>query len=73
MMFFQLETHDMRAIHQIVAGYANGDAISNEVRVMRDLFRSWGFESDIFCEGRRIAAELRGRGPSLLAGRKLKG
>ena len=37
----------MRAIHQIVAGYANGDAISNEARAMRALFRSWGFESQI--------------------------
>ena len=30
----------MRAIHQIVAGYAAGDAISNEARTLRALFRS---------------------------------
>ena len=50
----------MRAIHQLIAGYANGDAISNEVRVMRDLFRSWGYDSHIYSEKRRILPELRG-------------
>ena len=30
-------------IHQLVAGYSNGDAISNEARQLRELFRSWGF------------------------------
>jgi len=49
----------MTAIHQIVAGFANGDAISNEALVMRDAFRSWGFLSDIFCEKKRILPELR--------------
>lgn len=49
----------MRAIHQLVAGYANGDAISNEVRVLRDLFRSWGFDSNIYSERKRILPELR--------------
>lgn len=48
-----------RAIHQLTAGYANGDAISNEARVLRAMFRSWGVESDIFCETRRILPELR--------------
>lgn len=55
----------MRAIHQIVAGYANGDAISNEVRVMRDLFRSWGYEAQIYSERRRILPELRGEARDL--------
>ena len=49
----------MRAIHQLVAGYANGDAISNEVRVLRDVFRSWGFDSNIYSERKRILPELR--------------
>jgi glycosyltransferase involved in cell wall biosynthesis len=49
----------MRAIHQFVAGLSNGDAISNEARVMRAMFRRWGFASDIFCEQRRILPELR--------------
>lgn len=49
----------MKALHQLVAGYSNGDAISNEARVMRDIFRNWGFESDIFCETNHILPELR--------------
>lgn len=59
----------MRAIHQIVAGYANGDAISNEVRVMRALFRAWGHESHIYSEQKRILPELRGEARDLAAGR----
>ncbi|MCE9615544.1 MAG: glycosyltransferase family 4 protein [Lentisphaerae bacterium] len=47
------------AIHQFVAGFTNGDAISNEARVLRTIFRSWGLESDIFSETRRILPELR--------------
>jgi len=49
----------MRAIDQFVAGFANGDAISNEAVVMRGIFRSWGFSSEIFCETKRILPELR--------------
>lgn len=49
----------MTALHQITAGYTRGDAIANEARVLRGLFRSWGFESDIFSETRRILPELR--------------
>ncbi|HMP72019.1 MAG TPA: glycosyltransferase family 4 protein [Kiritimatiellia bacterium] len=49
----------MKAIHQLVAGFSNGDAISNEARVLQSLFRSWGCASDIFCENRRILPELR--------------
>jgi len=49
----------MAAIHQLVAGFANGDAISNEARVLRRIFRGWGCASDIFCETRRILPELR--------------
>ena len=59
----------MRAIHQIVAGYANGDAISNEVRVMRALFRSWGYASQIYSEQKRILPELRGEARDLAASR----
>ncbi len=49
----------MKALHQFVAGFSRGDAISNEAIVMRDIFRSWGAESDIFSEQRRILPELR--------------
>lgn len=59
----------MRAIHQIVAGYANGDAISNEARALRALFRSWGCESQIYSEQKRILPELRGEARDLAASR----
>lgn len=49
----------MRAIHQFVAGFSHGDAISNEAIAMRDIIRSWGCASDIFCEPHRILPELR--------------
>jgi len=50
----------MRAIHQFVAGFSTGDAISNEARTLREWFRSWGFASEIYAEARRILPELRG-------------
>lgn len=49
----------MKAIHQFVAGFTKGDAISNEASVMHALFRSWGFESHIFCEPHRVLPQLR--------------
>lgn len=49
----------MAGIHQLVAGYSKGDAISNEARVIRGIFQSWGFESEIYCETKRILPELR--------------
>lgn len=49
----------MPAIHQLVAGFSKGDAISNEARVLRSMFRSWGHASEIFCETKRILPELR--------------
>lgn len=48
------------AIHQLVAGFSNGDAISNEARVWRATFRGWGHASEIYCETKRILPELRG-------------
>ncbi len=49
----------MPALHQFSAGFSKGDAISNEARVLRGLFRSWGCDSEIFSETRRMASELR--------------
>jgi glycosyltransferase involved in cell wall biosynthesis len=49
----------MPAIHQLSAGFTNHDAISNEARVLRTLFRSWGHASEIFSETRRILPALR--------------
>jgi glycosyltransferase involved in cell wall biosynthesis len=48
------------AIHQFVAGYATRDAISNEARTLRGVFKRWGYDSAIFSESRRILPELRG-------------
>jgi glycosyltransferase involved in cell wall biosynthesis len=42
----------MPAIHQFVAGFVSGDAISNEAALFRTIFRNWGFNSEIFCEER---------------------
>jgi glycosyltransferase involved in cell wall biosynthesis len=49
----------MPAIHQILAGYTHGDAISNEARLFQQIFRSWGYASQLVCESRRILPELR--------------
>jgi len=49
----------MPVIHQFLAGFSNADAISNEALVLRRIFRSWGYSSDIFSESRRILPELR--------------
>lgn len=45
-------------IYQLVAGYSNGDAISNEARVIRSICRGWGAESEIVCEPELILPEL---------------
>lgn len=47
------------ALHQLVGGFAQNDAVSNQAVAMRGLFRSWGLASDIFCERARIQASLR--------------
>lgn len=47
-----------KSIHQLVAGFAPGDAISNEALVLRSIFRSWGHASEIFCEPSRISPTL---------------
>lgn len=47
------------AIHQIVAGYQRGDAISNTAVLLRRLLRGWGRDSEVFCERRRTAPDMR--------------
>jgi len=47
------------AIHQFVAGFRQGDAISQEAVVMRRHFRAWGHASEIVCEVRRTAPQVR--------------
>ena len=49
----------MISIHQFVAGFGPGDAISNEAMVFRRFFRSRGFAAEIFTEPRRVLPELR--------------
>ncbi len=49
----------MKAIHQFVSGFANGDAISNEARALRRLFQDWGYASEIFSDTRRVLPEHR--------------
>jgi len=49
----------MKGIHQFVAGFTHGDAISNEALALRNIFRSWGFASEIYSEPKRILPELR--------------
>lgn len=36
------------AVHQLVAAFRPGDAISNYALVLRGVFRSWGLDSEIF-------------------------
>jgi glycosyltransferase involved in cell wall biosynthesis len=49
----------MKAIHQFVAGFTAGDAISNEALTMRALFRRWGYAAEIFCEPNYTGPALR--------------
>ncbi len=47
-------------LDQLLAGYAEGDAISQQAVMMRDIFRRWGHPSDIFTEPARVSPALRG-------------
>ncbi|MCX6356381.1 MAG: hypothetical protein NT045_00620, partial [Candidatus Aureabacteria bacterium] len=47
------------AIHQIVAGFVEGDAISDLALRLRDIFRAWGHEAEIFCPRRHISPKMR--------------
>lgn len=38
-----------QAIHQLVAGFRSGDAISNTAVMLRGVFRAQGFKSEIYC------------------------
>ncbi len=39
-----------RTIHQLVPGFAHGDAISNQTMIIRDLLKKKGYKSEIFTE-----------------------
>lgn len=57
------------AIHQIVAGFVEGDAISNYALALQAIFRAWGYESEIFCPLRHISPRMRGKARDLAAHR----
>ncbi|MEI6633667.1 MAG: glycosyltransferase family 4 protein [Chlamydiota bacterium] len=57
------------AVHQIVAGFVEGDAISNYALALQAIFRAWGHESEIFCPLRHISPRMRGRARDLAAHR----
>jgi len=52
-----------RGIHQFVAGFTAGDAISNEALTLRALFRRWGYAAEIFCELNHTGPALPPGGP----------
>lgn len=45
-------------VHQVVAGAAPRDAITNHVLAARDVIRGTGLRSEIFCDPRHIAGDL---------------
>ena len=45
-------------IHQILAGFAEGDAISREATQLRDIFRRWGHTSELFVDTNHVAPDL---------------
>lgn len=49
----------MQTIHQFVAGFRSGDAISNAAMSMRGVFRSWGCKSDILTSPNAISLDMR--------------
>ncbi len=49
----------MPAIHQFTAGFAWHDAISNEAHHFRNIFRQWGYASEIFCDPANTSRDRR--------------
>ena len=54
-----------RRIDQVLAGFADGDAISSEAVVLQDIFRRWGLTSDIFADSKHVSPPMRSRCKSL--------
>ncbi len=61
------------SIHQLTPGYTGRDAISNEARVLRDLFQSWDCESRIYSDSAHVPRELSGEVGTLEDCRKTVG
>lgn len=51
---------DMPSLHQLLSGYADGDAISHCARVLRAHLRAMGWSSEIYVEEGRCSPALRG-------------
>ncbi len=49
------------AVHQLVAGFRAGDAISSQALVLQALFRDLGYASEIFTDRRRVPDQDRSR------------
>lgn len=50
-----------RRADQLLAGFADGDAISQQAVILRDTFRAWGWASDIFADPRHASPSLAGQ------------
>lgn len=48
----------MRGVHQILSGFADGDAISHCARVIRDQLRAMGLCSDLYADPRHVSPGL---------------
>lgn len=46
-------------VDQLLAGYAEGDAISQEARLLRNILRDIGYESDIFVPENKISDHMK--------------
>jgi len=47
-------------VHQVLAGAAPRDAITNHALLARDLFRSRGWRAEIFCDDHHLSPDLQG-------------
>ena len=50
-----------RRIDQVLAGFAEGDAISNEAVILQEVFRQWGTESEIFVDPAHTSSAVKTR------------
>lgn len=48
-----------RALHQVLSGFADGDAISHQALAIRAIVRGWGWDSDLFVEEGHISPTMR--------------
>lgn len=48
-----------RALHQVLSGFADGDAISHQALAIREVIRSWGWASDIYAETAHVSPTMR--------------